>query len=73
MLEAYSPRNETVITLIRDKKRFDMFTPSNVLGRILKLWSLLRCCFLNALVQGTLASYELQKQTLAYIFIHRLC
>ncbi|PWZ30593.1 hypothetical protein Zm00014a_018803 [Zea mays] len=35
MLEAYSPRNETVVTLIRDKKRFDMFTPSDVLGRIL--------------------------------------
>ncbi|PWZ52300.1 hypothetical protein Zm00014a_033572 [Zea mays] len=35
MLEAYSARNEVVVTLIRDKKRFDMFTPSVVLGRIL--------------------------------------
>jgi hypothetical protein len=35
MLEAYSPRNETVVTLIRDKKRFYIFTPSDVLGRIL--------------------------------------
>jgi hypothetical protein len=35
MLDAYSLRNETVVTLIRDKKRFDMFTPSDVLGRIL--------------------------------------
>ena len=35
MLEAYSPRNETVITLIRDKKRFEYFTPNDVLGRIL--------------------------------------
>lgn len=35
MLEAYSPRNETIVTLIRDKKRFDQFTPSDVIGRIL--------------------------------------
>ena len=35
MLEAYSPRNETVVTLIRDKKRFEYFTPNDVLGRIL--------------------------------------
>ena len=35
MLEAYSPRNETVVTLIRDKKKFKYFTPNNVLGRIL--------------------------------------
>jgi hypothetical protein len=34
MLEAYSPRNETVVTLIRDKK-FEYFTPNDVLGRIL--------------------------------------
>ena len=34
MLEAYSPRNETVFTLIRDKK-FEYFTPNDVLGRIL--------------------------------------
>jgi hypothetical protein len=34
MLEAYSPRNETVVTLIRDKK-FDYFTPNDVLERIL--------------------------------------
>ena len=35
MLEAYSPRNETVVTLIRDKKKFEYFTPTDVLGRIL--------------------------------------
>jgi hypothetical protein len=35
MLEAYSPRNETVVSLIRDKKKFEYFTPNNVLGRIL--------------------------------------
>ena len=35
MLEAYSPRNETIVTLIRDKKKFEYFTPSDVLGRIL--------------------------------------
>ena len=31
MLEAYSPRNETVVTLIRDKKKFEHFTPNDVL------------------------------------------
>jgi hypothetical protein len=35
MLEAYSPRNETVVTLIRDKKKFGHFTPNDVLGRLL--------------------------------------
>ena len=35
MLEAYSSRNETVVTLIRDKKEFEYFTPNDVLGRIL--------------------------------------
>jgi hypothetical protein len=35
MLEAYSPTNETVVTLIRDKKKFEYFTPNDVLGRIL--------------------------------------
>ena len=35
MLEAYSPRNDIVATLIRDNKRFNMLTPSDVLGRIL--------------------------------------
>ena len=35
MLEAYSSRNETVVTLIRDKKKFEYFTPNDVLGRIL--------------------------------------
>ena len=35
MLEAYSPRNETVVTLIRDKKKFEHFTPNDVLGRLL--------------------------------------
>ena len=35
MLEAYSPRNETVVTLIGDKKKFEYFTPNDVLGRIL--------------------------------------
>ena len=34
MLEAYSPRNKIVVTLIRDKK-FEYFTPNDVLGRIL--------------------------------------
>jgi hypothetical protein len=34
MLEAYSPRNETVVTLIREKK-FEYFTPNDVLERIL--------------------------------------
>ncbi|XP_066320414.1 uncharacterized protein [Miscanthus floridulus] len=37
MLEAYSPRNETVVTLIRDKKMFEYFIPNDVLGRILTL------------------------------------
>jgi hypothetical protein len=37
MLEAYSPRNETVVTLIRDKKKFEHFTPNDVLERILTL------------------------------------
>ena len=35
MLEAYSPTNETVVTLIRDKKKFEYFTPNDVFGRIL--------------------------------------
>ena len=35
MLEAYSPRNETVVTLIRDKMKFEHFTPNDVLGRLL--------------------------------------
>ena len=35
MLKAYSPRNETVVTLIRDKKKFEYFTLNDVLGRIL--------------------------------------
>ena len=35
MLEAYSPRNETIVILIRDKKKFEYFTPNDVLGRIL--------------------------------------
>jgi hypothetical protein len=35
MLEAYSPRNETVVTLIRDKKKFGYFTSNDVLERIL--------------------------------------
>jgi hypothetical protein len=35
MLEAYSPRNEIVVTLIRDKKKFEYLTPNDVLGRIL--------------------------------------
>ena len=35
MLEAYSPRNETVVTLIRDKKKFEHFTPNDVLGKLL--------------------------------------
>jgi hypothetical protein len=35
ILEAYSPRNMTVVTLIRDKKKFEYFTPNDVLGRIL--------------------------------------
>jgi hypothetical protein len=35
MLEAYSPRNETVVSLIREKKKFEHFTPNDVLGRLL--------------------------------------
>ena len=35
MLEAYSPRNKTIVTLIRDKKKFEYFTPNGVFGRIL--------------------------------------
>jgi hypothetical protein len=35
MLEAYSPKNEIVVTLIKDKKKFEYFTPNDVLGRIL--------------------------------------
>jgi hypothetical protein len=35
ILEAYSPRNETVVTLIRDKKKFKYFTPNDVLRGIL--------------------------------------
>jgi hypothetical protein len=35
MLEAYSPRNVTVVTLMRDKKKFEYFTSNDVLGRIL--------------------------------------
>ena len=34
-LEAYSSRNKTVVTLIRDKKMFEYFTPNDVLERIL--------------------------------------
>ena len=34
ILKAYSPRNEIVVTLIRDKK-FEYFTSNDVLGRIL--------------------------------------
>jgi hypothetical protein len=37
ILEAYSPRNETVVTLITDKKRFEHFTPNDVLGRLLTI------------------------------------
>ncbi|XP_025822376.1 uncharacterized protein LOC112898224 [Panicum hallii] len=35
MLEAFAPRNPTLVTLIREKKRFEQFSPSDVLGRIL--------------------------------------
>jgi len=35
MLEAYSPRNETIVTLIREKKKFEHFSPNDVLGRIM--------------------------------------
>ena len=34
MLEVFAPRNPTLVTLIREK-RFEEFTPSDVLGRIL--------------------------------------
>ena len=32
MLEVYSPRNKIVVTLIRDNKKFEYFTPNDVLG-----------------------------------------
>ena len=35
MLEAFAPRNPTLVTLIREKKRFEEFFPNDVLGRIL--------------------------------------
>jgi hypothetical protein len=35
MLEPYSPRKETIVILIRDKKKFEYFTSNDVLGRIL--------------------------------------
>jgi hypothetical protein len=35
MLEAFAPRNPTLVTLIRKKKRFEEFSPNDVLGRIL--------------------------------------
>jgi hypothetical protein len=35
MLEAFAPRNPTLVTLIRENKRFEEFSPSDVLGRIL--------------------------------------
>ena len=35
ILDAYSPRNKTVVTLIRDKKKFEYFTSNDVLGGIL--------------------------------------
>jgi hypothetical protein len=35
MLEAFSPRNPSLVTLIREKKRFEEFSPNDVLGRIL--------------------------------------
>jgi hypothetical protein len=35
MLEAFAPRNPTLVTLIREKKRFEEFSPNDVLGRIL--------------------------------------
>jgi hypothetical protein len=34
-LEAFTPRNPTLVTLIREKKRFEEFTPGDVHGRIL--------------------------------------
>jgi hypothetical protein len=35
MLEAFAPRNPTLVTLIRENKRFEEFSPNYVLGRIL--------------------------------------
>jgi len=35
LLEAFAPRNPTRVTLIREKKRFEEFSPSDVLGSIL--------------------------------------
>jgi hypothetical protein len=35
MLEVYSPRNEIVVTLIKDKNKFEHFTLNDVLGRLL--------------------------------------
>ena len=35
MLDAFAPRNPTLVTLIREKKRFEEFSPNDVLGRIL--------------------------------------
>jgi hypothetical protein len=35
MLEAFAPRNPTLVTLIREKERFEEFSPSDELGRIL--------------------------------------
>jgi hypothetical protein len=35
MLEAFAPRNATLVTLIREKKRFEELSPNDVLGRIL--------------------------------------
>jgi hypothetical protein len=35
MLEDFAPRNPTLVTLIREKKRFEEFSPNDVLGRIL--------------------------------------
>jgi hypothetical protein len=39
MLEAFAPRNPTLVTLIREKKRFEEFSPNDVLGRILHMSS----------------------------------
>ncbi|PUZ75712.1 hypothetical protein GQ55_1G226800 [Panicum hallii var. hallii] len=35
VIVAFAPRNPTLVTLIREKKRFEQFSPSDVLGRIL--------------------------------------
>jgi hypothetical protein len=35
MLEAFAPRKPTLVTLIREKKRFEEFSPNDVLGRTL--------------------------------------